>query len=139
VTEVSVVFRRPPVNLFKSMQVAELDHDVLHLTLQPGEGFTLTFDVKRPGMPIELDKTALDFRYDSRFGELPDAYVTLLLDVLQGDQTLFVEDRETELAWGLYGPLLDRGIRVHDYEAGTWGPFRADELPARDGRTWRLR
>lgn len=138
-TGVAVTFRRPPVNLFESMNVPELDHDVLYLTLQPDEGFSLHFDVKRPGTPPSLDKTALDFRYRSRFGDLPDAYVTLLLDVLQGDQTLFVEDRETELAWKLYDPLLERGIRLHDYEAGSWGPRQADELLARDGRTWRRR
>ena len=138
-TEVAIIFRRPPVNLFANLNVPELDHDVLYLTLQPDEGFALQFDVKRPGTPPSLEKTALDFRYSSRFGDLPDAYVTLLLDVLSGDQTLFVEDRETELSWRLYDPLLERGIRPFEYEAGSWGPQRANLLLAQSGHTWRTK
>ena len=136
-TEIAITFRRPPVNLFANLNVPELDHDVLFLTLQPNEGFALNFDVKRPGTPA-LEKTSLDFRYSSRFGDLPDAYVTLLLDILSGDQTLFVEDRETELSWKLYDPILERGLRPFEYEAGTWGPERAGALPAQHGNTWRL-
>lgn len=138
-TEIAVTFRRPPVNLFANLNVPDLDHDVLYLTLQPDEGFALQFDVKRPGTPPSLEKTALDFRYSNRFGELPDAYVTLLLDILAGDQTLFVEDRETELSWQLFDPLLERGIRPFDYEAGTWGPERASALPAQSGHVWRTK
>ncbi len=138
-TEISITFRRPPVNLFSNLNVHDLDSDVLYLTLQPDEGFALQFDVKRPGTPPSLEKTALDFRYSSRFGDLPDAYVTLLLDILAGDQTLFVEDRETELSWQLFDPLLERAIRPFDYEAGTWGPDRASALPAQSGHVWRTK
>ena len=138
-TEIAITFRRPPVNLFANLNVPDLDHDVLYLTLQPDEGFSLQFDVKRPGTPTSLEKTGLDFRYASRFGDLPDAYVTLLLDILGGDQTLFVEDRETELAWQLFDPLLERGIRPFEYEAGTWGPERASGLLAKSGHVWRMR
>ena len=138
-TEIAITFRRPPVNLFSNLNVHDPDQDVLYLTLQPDEGFALQFDVKRPGTPPSLEKTALDFRYSSRFGDLPDAYVTLLLDILAADQTLFVEDRETELSWRLYDPLLERAIRPFEYEAGTWGPDRASALLAQNGHVWRTK
>ncbi len=137
VTEIAVTFRSPPVSLFQSMDFADLGHDVLTIRLQPDEGFSLAFDVKRPGSPLVLEKAPLEFRYGQAFGRLPDAYVTLLLDVVQGDQTLFVHADEVEDAWRLYDPLLDGQTRVRPYPAGSWGPREAEELLARDGRVWR--
>jgi glucose-6-phosphate 1-dehydrogenase len=125
------------VSLFQSMDFADLGHDVLTIRLQPDEGFSLAFDVKRPGSPLVLEKAPLEFRYGQAFGRLPDAYVTLLLDVVQGDQTLFVHADEVEDAWRLYDPLLDGQTRVRSYPAGSWGPREAEELLARDGRVWR--
>ncbi len=136
-TEVAVVFRRPPVALFRSMELGEVPQDVLRMTLQPDEGFSLHVDVKRPGSPASLAKVPLEFRYASAFGAMADAYVTLLLDVLEGDQTLFVHAEEAELAWKLYQPLLDGETPVHEYAAGSWGPQEADRLLERDGRAWR--
>ena len=138
-TQIAVTFRRPPVQLFRSLQCRDVEHDVLVITLQPDEGFSLHFDVKRPGTPMRLEKIPLSFRYGERFGELPEAYTTLLEDVLQGDSTLFVHAEEVEGSWALYDPVLREDLRVHPYEAGSWGPRRADELPARNGHLWRVR
>jgi len=137
-TEIAVSFRRPPVSLFRSLELHEVDEDLLRIILQPDEGFSLHFDVKRPGSPPVLEKIPLAFKYGERFGSLPDPYVTLLLDVVVGDQTLFVHASEVETSWELYEPLLDGSARVHDYDAGTWGPRQADQMIARDGRTWKL-
>jgi glucose-6-phosphate 1-dehydrogenase len=136
-TEIVVTFRRPPVSLFESLDCAELDHDVLAITLQPQEGFSLCFDVKRPGEPLVLEKRDLSFRYEDAFGPLADAYVTLLLDALTGDQTLFVHADEAEASWRLYTPLLERNIHVFDYPAGSWGPRQSDKLLATNGAIWR--
>ncbi len=137
VTEIAVTFRSPPVSLFESMEFADVGHDVLTIRLQPDEGFALSCDVKRPGSPLVLEKVPLEFRYGKAFGKLPDAYVTLLLDVLLGDQTLFVHADEVEEAWKLYEPLLDGSTRVRPYPAGTWGPRESEVLLARHGRVWR--
>ena len=137
-TQVAVTFRRPPVALFESLDCAQLDHDVLLITLQPEEGFSLFFDVKRPGEPLTLEKQDLRFRYEDAFGALPDAYVTLLLDVLTGDQTLFVHAEEAEASWRLYTPLLERNIHLFDYPAGGWGPREADRMLASSGHLWRF-
>jgi glucose-6-phosphate 1-dehydrogenase len=70
----------------------------------------------------------LSFRYGDVFGPLHDAYETLLLDVLQGDQTLFVHADEVEASWRLYTPLLDRLAAPEPYPAQSWGPASADAL-----------
>ena len=136
-TEIAITFRRPPVSLFESMDGVRPDHDVLLITLQPDEGFSLLFDLKRPGEPLTIEKKALTFSYEEAFGALSDAYVTLLLDVLTGDQTLFVHAEEAEAAWRLYTPLLERNIHVFDYPAGSWGPRESEQLLALDGLLWR--
>jgi glucose-6-phosphate 1-dehydrogenase len=136
-TQIAVTFRRPPVALFESLDCTRLDHDVLLITLQPDEGFSLLFDLKRPGEPLTIEKKALTFRYEEAFGVLSDAYVTLLLDALTGDQTLFVHAEEAEASWRLYSPLLERNIHVFDYPAGSWGPRESERLLALDGFVWR--
>jgi glucose-6-phosphate 1-dehydrogenase len=85
----------------------------------------------------------MDFTYGSAFNvDSPDAYETLILDALQGDASLFTRADEVEEAWGIVDPIIDAwadGPRPEfaNYDAGTWGPGAADELPARDGRRWR--
>jgi glucose-6-phosphate 1-dehydrogenase len=59
---------------------------------------------------------------------VPDAYETLLRDIIVGDPTLFVRADEVEASWQLYAPLLDNEQPVHPYEAGTWGPDAVDQL-----------
>jgi len=136
VTQIAVTFRRPPVWLFESVGVRDMHPNVLLLTLQPDEGFALFLDVKVPGEPFGLTTLPLHFFYAEAFEPMPDAYQTLLLDVLKGDQTLFVHAGEAETSWELYGPVLDAGLAVHPYFAGSWGPNEADELLARYGHVW---
>lgn len=136
VTQIVVTFREPPVCLFESMGGCEMQPNVLILTLQPDEGFALCIDVKVPGEPFQLRTLPLDFQYQEAFGHIPEAYETLLLDVLKGDQTLFVHADETEAAWSLYAPILEGRLDINQYAAGTWGPTQADELPGHDGFRW---
>ena len=128
-TEVAVLFRRPPVCLFHSVVDACIDtNDILRLALQPDEGFSLEVDVKEPGQSTLLRPVQLHFSYAEAFGRIPDAYETLLADVLEGDQTLFVRADETEEAWRLYTPLIEAALAVHQYPAGTWGPTESTSL-----------
>ncbi len=136
ITQIVVTFQAPPVCLFESMGVCETHPNILYLTLQPDEGFALLVDVKVPGEPFQLRTLPLDFFYRQAFGSVPDAYQTLLLDVLSGDQTLFVHADEAEASWQLFEPLLDMEQRVHLYRAGDWGPDAADDLLRRDGHRW---
>jgi len=136
ITQIAVTFRCPPVSVFQPFDRCEIHSNALLITLQPDEGFDLCFEVKAPGEPLTLQTHRLHFRYTEAFGPLPDAYETLLLDILSGDQTLFVRADEVEAAWRLYTPLLEERPSVHPYLAGTWGPPAADQLLAREGRRW---
>jgi glucose-6-phosphate 1-dehydrogenase len=136
VTQIAVRFRQPPVWLFRSVGVSDVDPNVLILSLQPDEGFALYMDIKVPGEPFRLRALPLDFYYGDAFDTIPEAYQTLLLDVLNGDQTLFVHADETEASWELYDALLRGNLPVSQYPAGSWGPSAADELLRSHGHSW---
>jgi len=138
-TRIVVRFRRPPVALFHSTDRSTMSTNTLVITIQPDEGVDLQFEVKTPGDEVEMQTHELGFRYGDVFGPIPDAYQTLLLDVLKGDQTLFVHADEVEASWGLYTPLLRAELPVHPYEAGTWGPRKAMALPDTYQQRWFMR
>ncbi|MEO0559806.1 MAG: glucose-6-phosphate dehydrogenase [Bacteroidota bacterium] len=128
-TEIAVVFRRPPVSLFKGDGGCDPARNVLRIRLQPDEGFKLSFDVKRQGAGFSVSTQHLEFKYEDVFGVFPDAYETLLHDVAKGDPTLFVHGDEAEEAWRIYAPILDRGdLTPITYPSGTWGPDKADAM-----------
>ena len=129
-TEIKIQFRRAPVWMFRTVHAEALHRNTLILRLQPDESFTLYFEVKAPGKPFRLRQLPLDFAYAEAFEQLPEAYQTLLLDVMTGDQTLFVHADEVEASWRLYAPLLDGRRAVYPYAAGTWGPAEADAVTA---------
>jgi len=137
-TQIAITFRRPPVCLFQSFGQCHIHANVLYITLQPDEGFALFLDVKVPGDDgFQLETQPLRFQYNDAFGALPDAYQTLFVDILTGDQTLFVHAEEAEAAWGLYTPLLEQDLPVRSYPSGSWGPSEADYLLAERGHRWR--
>jgi glucose-6-phosphate 1-dehydrogenase len=127
-TRIAIVFCQTPVCIFDPIKGCELQRNVLHITLQPDEGFSLSFNVKTPGTPLSVETEHLQFKYEEAFGPLPEAYETLLLDVITGDPTLFVHAEQTEASWALYSPLLQGQIPVYPYAAGTWGPAEAGNL-----------
>ncbi|MCS6284066.1 MAG: glucose-6-phosphate dehydrogenase [Nitrospira sp.] len=137
-TQIAVIFREAPAHVFPSLDPGSIASNKLLITLQPSEGFSLCFSVKSPGRPFMLSDHALQFDYQKAFGPLPEAYETLLRDVMIGDQTLFVSAEFTEKAWRLYDPLLTGTHTVHPYSAGSWGPAEADALVARAGHQWQL-
>jgi glucose-6-phosphate 1-dehydrogenase len=138
VTQVSVVFREPPVALFSVENECEMHPNVFDIRLQPSEGFALSFEMKLPGVGYRLQTQRLRFAYDEAFGELPDAYATLIADVMSGDQTLFVRADEVDEAWRIVQPVLDLEDMPEPYDAGSWGPAGADRLLGDEGRHWLL-
>ena len=128
-TEITINFRSPPVALFRSLDGCATHPNVLVITLQPGEGFNLSFEVKSPGEQFTLQTQYMDFRYAEAFGPpLAEGYETLLLEVVEGDQTLFVHADEAEASWRLYSPLLRRRLPLQFYPAGSAGPAAAQRL-----------
>ena len=138
-SQVAVTFREPPVALFKSFEPSPHQGNVLYFRLQPHEGFDLLFDVQRPSDHPQLTTKSLAFAYEEAFGSLPDAYETLLYDVMTGDRTLFVRADEAEEAWRLYTPILGADIAPAPYPAGSWGPQEAERLLDPHGAKWTAR
>jgi glucose-6-phosphate 1-dehydrogenase len=128
-TQIAVTFRCPPVWVFEPHYKGTCSPNVLVFTVQPDEGFDLHFEVKTPGEPLRLKTKRLRYRYSEESVSLPEAYETLLLDIMIGDQTLFVRADEVEWAWRLYAPALDPPEeKVLSYPAGSWGPPERDRL-----------
>jgi glucose-6-phosphate 1-dehydrogenase len=136
VSEIVVNFRCPPVFIFQAYDSGGIHCNRLVIALQPDEGFDLHFEVKAPGPQMRLQTQRLHFRYAEAFEPLHDAYETLLLDVMNGDQTLFVGDDWVEASWQLYAPLLTPPATLHSYPAGSWGPAEANRVFAGNGRPW---
>lgn len=114
----------------------------LVLRLQPDESVRQWIMIKDPGPGgMRLKEIALDMSFADTFeGHQPDAYERLLLDVIRGNQTLFMRRDEVEAAWRWIDPILEawesKNQTVRHYTAGTWGPSQSIALIERDGRTW---
>jgi glucose-6-phosphate 1-dehydrogenase len=143
VTEITVHFKPTPHFMFSPKDPARLQSNTLTFRLQPDEGIFRRLLAKQPGPEFCLQPVMMRFRYDTAFGidELPGAYEWLLLDEMQGDQTLFPRSDWVYKAWSIVDPLVrqqdaetTRGLP--NYAAGTWGPSRSDDLIERDERAW---
>ncbi len=128
-TEIKVYFHCAPGSIFQPFEnTCILESNVLILTLQPDEGISLRFHIKSIGDPLTLTTKDLHFKYSEVFGPPPEAYETVLLDVIKGDQTLFVRSDEVENAWRLYSPLFNMKIPIYPYPAGAEGPTETKKL-----------
>ncbi len=140
VTEIAVIFKKAPHLPFSHTDTEELGHNQLVIRVQPDEGVTLKFGSKVPGSMMEVRDVAMDFLYGEAFTESsPEAYERLILDVMLGDATLFPRNEEVESSWRVIDPLEAYWTDQEPdrYRAGEWGPKAADDMLARDGRTWR--
>jgi glucose-6-phosphate 1-dehydrogenase len=140
VTEIAVLFNKAPHLPFSPTDVELLGNNQLVIRVQPDEGVTLKFGSKVPGTTMEVRDITMDFQYGEAFTESsPEAYERLVLDVMVGDRTLFPQAEEVEAGWKVVDPLERawEGTQPFTYRAGEWGPRAADEMLARDGRTWR--
>jgi glucose-6-phosphate 1-dehydrogenase len=144
VSEISVQFRPVPHQTFPPKAVEHWQPNRLIVRIQPEEGILIRVQAKHPGPIMHLDPVDLLFSYGRTFrAPSPEAYETLLLDVMRGDATLFMRDDQVEAAWEVVMPILDAwreapAPEFPNYPAGGWGPQAADALVARDGRQWFL-
>ena len=142
-TEISVHFKKAPQVLF-NRESQSPDQNVLVIRIQPDEGISLRMQAKVPGTSFRIESVKMDFHYGTSFGKAsPEAYERLLLDAMAGDATLFARRDEVEQAWAFIDTIEEAWAekegppKLCAYPAGSWGPEEADELLARDGRTWR--
>jgi glucose-6-phosphate 1-dehydrogenase len=140
-SQITIEFKEPPHLLFPSTE-GELTPNMLVLYLQPDEGIHLRFEAKVPDTVAKMRSVDMEFHYADAFGQtnLPESYERLLLDVLNGDASLFTRADEVETAWALIDPIIEAWESQKKppafYEAGSWGPSEADELLAKDKRKW---
>ena len=137
VTEIVIHFKTTPHPVFSQ----NAPENKLIIRIQPDEGISMRFGLKKPGAGFEAKEVSMDFRYADLAGSsVMTAYERLLLDAMKGDATLFARTDAVHAAWKFVQPILDykaQGGRVYDYEAGTGGPIAADKLIAKSGRVWR--
>jgi glucose-6-phosphate 1-dehydrogenase len=142
VSEVSIQFKPVPHQSFPPSAASVWQPNRLVIRIQPEEGITLRFQAKRPGLTVLLSPVDMVFTYKDAFNtSSPEAYETLLRDVMIGDATLFMRSDQVEAAWKVLMPILtgwEKQVPIDfpNYQAGTWGPEAAEILIAQDGRSW---
>lgn len=142
VSVATIQFKPVPHRSFPPGSVDNWEPNRLVLAIQPDEGILLTFEAKQPGARLRLNPVTMRFSYQETYhSEPPEAYETLLLDVMLGDATLFMRADQVEAAWSIIDPI-EQGWKENptpgfpNYAAGTWGPNTSDEMIARDGFNW---
>ncbi len=131
--EIRIHFRAAPGNMFCAYGGCP-EANQLVIRVQPDEAIYLSLVSKVPGMGMKLEPRNLDLRYQSAFKEIviPEAYESLLLDVIRGDSSLFIRSDELQAAWDIFTPLLhemeNRRWKPEPYEFGGTGPAAAEKL-----------
>ncbi|NVK33086.1 MAG: glucose-6-phosphate dehydrogenase [Rhodobacteraceae bacterium] len=141
VSEIVVQFRPIPHSIFGE-RVGAIPANRLIIRLQPDEGVQMKVMIKDPGPGgMRLREVPLDMSFAEAFKvRNPDAYERLIMDVIRGNQTLFMRRDEVDAAWSWVDPILEAWqsskTPPKNYTAGTWGPSASIALVERDGRTW---
>jgi glucose-6-phosphate 1-dehydrogenase len=139
-SEIRICFRSAPGGLFAA-PVGHLGPNELVIRIQPDAHILFRIINKVPGLNISLTESNLDLQYESAFPVLiPDAYECLLLDVIEGDRSLFIRADELAAAWDVFTPVLHDlescTIQPQPYPFGSRGPASADALAALYGASW---
>ncbi len=143
-SEIVVTFRHPPHTIFP--QVEQQKGNALIIRLQPDEGITMRVTIKDPGPGgMRLVEVPMDMTFADALGGhgdgMPEAYERLIMDVIRGDQTLFMRGDEVEAAWAWVDPIIqiwkDSGSRPLPYDPGSGGPIESYKLTGSDGHLWR--
>lgn len=138
---IAIRFRQPPQLLFRETPLESIAPNWIVLSLQPNESMHMEIHARQPGQAMNTHVLKLNASY-RKVHETPlDAYETLLLDVIEGDRSLFLRFDEVEWAWRVVDPILKQWALdqefIHTYPAGSWGPAEASRLFDDDGHDWR--
>lgn len=142
---ITIQFKQLSHLLFDESVTGHLEPNQMFISIQPEMKISLLFQGKVPGLELKVEPVEMDFTYKESYDStpVPEAYEALLLDVLEGDATLFMRADQVEAAWAVMMPILNtwkakEKPHFPNYAAGTWGPEAADELVHRDGFRWAL-
>lgn len=138
---ISICFKNPPLQFFRDTHVDCSTPNWLIMGIQPEECIRMEMTVKEPGLEMNTRLTSLDASYRNDDEHHTDAYEDLLLDVIQGDRSLFLRSDEVEYAWRIVDPILKKWAEEQDYitpySAGSWGPEESRRLFDKDCHYWR--
>lgn len=141
VSEIVIQFREIPHSIFNTAEGTPPANKLV-IRLQPDEGVKMFMMIKDPGPGgMRLREEHLNLSFGETFEErTPEAYERLLLDVVRGNQTLFMRRDELEAAWKWVDPIRaawdESSTPPQPYSPGSWGPSGSVALIERDGRTW---
>jgi glucose-6-phosphate 1-dehydrogenase len=141
-TFLSIQFKPAPAYAFPKESAETWRPNRLTIGIAPEMDICLRFQAKRPGQAMILSPVDMVFNYKNEYdGEEPDAYETLLYDVMEGDATLFMRADQVEAAWEVVMPILEawqarKPVDFPNYAPDSWGPEDAEALIARDGHNW---
>ncbi|MBS1928390.1 MAG: glucose-6-phosphate dehydrogenase [Chitinophagaceae bacterium] len=142
ISVITIQFRPVPHMAFPEESTENWQPNKLILNIQPDMGIRIRFQAKRPGLDMHLIPVDMLFDYSSTYTTgTPEAYETLLLDVMEGDATLFMRADQVEAAWRILMPVINTwagnpSVNFPNYSAGMQGPEDAEALIARDGKSW---
>jgi glucose-6-phosphate 1-dehydrogenase len=141
-TALTIQFKPAPHYSFPPESAETWRPNRLTISIQPEMDICLRFQAKRPGQKMMLVPVDMVFNYKDEYdGYEPEAYETLLYDVMEGDATLFMRADQVEAAWRVVTPILEvwterKPIDFPNYSPDSWGPEDAEALIARDGHNW---
>ena len=141
-TVIVVQFKPAPQYAFPAEAAETWQPNRLIITIQPESDIRLRFQAKHPGQDMMLNPVEMVFNYrDAYEGQEPEAYETLLLDVMEGNATLFMRSDQVEAAWKIIMPILEvwesrSPVDFPNYAPNSWGPDQAHSLLARNGHSW---
>ena len=141
ISVITIQFRPVPHQSFPTGATGNWEPNRLILNIQPQMGIRLRFQAKRPGLEMLLSPVEMQFNYNDTYSSgAPEAYETLLLDIMQGDSTLFMRADQVEAAWEILMPIIKsweaNPASFPNYAAGMQGPEDAEALIAKDGHNW---
>ena len=139
---ITIQFQEVPHKIFISEKSGTPKQNRLVISIQPDMAIRFQLQNKKPGLEMDLDTVDIVFDYSgSKSSDSPKAYETLLLDAINGDQTLFMRADQVEAAWVIIMPILNyweksTASNFPNYSADSWGPENAETLIAKNGYSW---
>jgi glucose-6-phosphate 1-dehydrogenase len=143
-TMVTIQFKPAPQYAFPNEAAETWRPNRLTVSISPQMDIRLRFQTKQPGPQMALQPVDMIFNYSDAYGgedKQPEAYETLLEDVIEGNATLFMRADQVEAAWEIIQPILEAWktrppVDFPNYAPGSWGPEDAEALIAKDGYHW---
>lgn len=140
-TLVAICFKQPPKHFFRSAHIQHPPPNWLIMSISPEESLRLEITVKEPGLEMKTRQISLDAPFRCEHHAKTDAYEGLLLDVIEGDRSLFLRYDEVEWAWRIVDPVLNawdaEAADMPSYPAGQWEPDTVRRIFKHADQTWR--